>query len=264
MIDWSRYQGQTNLRKTVDKWVLAGAMFRCTIGVSYFDPWYEWNFDQAFEIKQENPEFVIGAYHVLWPWNRDPLREAEWFSNHISVSGEKPDFVVDDMERPNTVKGWKSISPQQVGNQIIAQLPAIESETGLRCLSYTGSWWWNGYSHLGSATPLGIEQRFPLIEAEYTDRWYHKIGSRDFSEAPEEPLKPASLGHGWTMNDLVSWQWTSRLRPVGVSSASQDGQVMMVSLEQFRKIIGADPPDLTDKEKLSILWAAHPELHPSD
>jgi hypothetical protein len=262
LIDWSRHQGETNLRAVVEEWGIIGVIFRCTIGWSYFDPWYQWNFAQAVEIKEELDEFFIGSYHVLWPWNRDPLKEAKWFKDHIKVDGVAPDFVVDDMELPNDKDGWSSITPKEVGNQIVVQLPAIEQETLLRCLGYTGSWWWNSPSHIGSVTPLGIESDYPLIEAEYTDRWYMPIGSRDFSDAPEFPQEPVSLGAGWSMADLVAWQWTSRLRPVGVQSKSQDGSVLMVSIQQFREIIGVSDPGLTDREKLSILWEAHPELHP--
>jgi GH25 family lysozyme M1 (1,4-beta-N-acetylmuramidase) len=269
LIDWSRHQAETNLQMVVDEWGIIGVIFRCTIGWSYFDPWYQWNFAQAVAIKEKLEdffidEFFIGAYHVLWPWNRDPLKEAKWFKDHIKVDGVAPDFVVDDMELPNTKDGWSSITPKEVGNQIVVQLPAIEQETGLRCLSYSGSWWWNADAHLGSVTPLGVEKDYPLIEAEYTDRWYMPIGSRDFSEAPEFPTEPATLGRGWTLADLVAWQWTSRLRPVGVQSKSQDGSVLMVSVNRFKEIIGESSPDLTDKEKLDILWTNHPEFHPPD
>ena len=263
LIDWSKYQGETNLKAAVETWDLAGAIFRATIGMSV-DGWYEWNFDQAMEIKEDRPEFFFGAYHVLWPWNKNPLGEAKFHASHIKVAGVSPDFTVGDFELPNDPNGWKTITPRAVANQIVAYLPAVEIETMLKALSYTGSWWWNGASHLGSVTPLGIEPDFPLIEAEYTDRWYQPAGSRDFSEAPEAPKVPAELGDGWSLADLVSWQWTSKLRPIGVSSKSQDGEVLMVTLERFREIIGKNNPGLTDHEKTTILWDKHPELHPPD
>jgi len=264
IVDWARYQGQTTLRALVEEWNIVALMARCTIGYSYFDPFYEHNFAEAQEIKNDYPDFLFGAYHVLWPWNRDPLREAKWYKDHIKVNGVMPDFGVDDLELPNDPDGWKTVTPREVGNQIVVQIPALASETGLKILGYTGSWWWNSPSHLGSVTPLGIEPELPLIEAEYTDRWYQPVGSRDFKDAPEAPQFPAELGKGWTLADLVSWQWTSRLRPVGVQSKSQDGQVLMVTLQRFKEIIGTTPVALTDHEKVGMLWEAHPELHPPD
>ena len=264
IVDWSRHQGQTNLRAAVDEWDLLAVMIRCTIGYSYFDPWYQWTFKQAIEIRDEyaakGEDFFVAAYHVLHPWNRNPLREAKWFKDNIVVDGVRPDFLVADLELPNTRAGWATVPPSDVGSQIIKLLPAIESETLLEVVVYTGSWWWNG--HLGSVTPLGIEQLYPLIEAEYTDMWYHRIGSRDFKDAPKIGVYPKSLGRGWKIEDLLFWQWTSRLRPVGVRSASQDGQVLIGSIAHLKEVIGSTPPGLTDKEKLAILWEVHPELHP--
>lgn len=260
-IDWSRHQGQTNLKETVERWNIKVLMARCTIGWSYKDPFYEHNFEQAMQIKAEDPEFLFLAYHVLWPWNNAPTKEVDWFKKQMVVDGVRPDGVVDDLELPNTADGWKTVSKSSVANQIKIQLPYMRSTTGLRVLTYSGSWWWNAINHLGSQTPLGIEEGYPLIEAEYTTpKW--RRGKIDFSEAPEEPRQPASLGKGWTKDSLVSWQWTSGLIPTGVQSASQDGQVLMITLEEFRQLLELDAPALTDKEKLDILWDNHPELHP--
>ena len=176
------------------------------------------------------------------------------------VDGEKPDGAVDDLELPNTTSGWSTVSKSSVANQIKIQLPDMRAKTGLRVLTYSGSWWWNAIRHLGSQTPLGIEEDYPLIEAEYTTpKW--RRGKIDFSEAPEEPKQPASLGKGW--KKAASWQWTSGLMPIGVQSASQDGQVLMITYEEFRQLLELDAPPLTYNQKTDILWEAHPELHPS-
>jgi len=141
------------------------------------------------------------------------------------------------------------------------QLPAMEEETGLRVLAYSGSWWWNDKKYMGTVTPLGIEHEYALIEAEYTDRIV-QVGGRDFSEAPEAPRVPQELGKGWTLADLAMWQWTSKLKGIGTESKSQDGDVLMWPWEDFVDFISLKPPELTDHEKITILWEKHPELHP--
>lgn len=265
IIDWSRHQGVTNLQAVRTRWGIIMLMARCTIGWSYKDPHYINNFRQAIAIKNAfpNDEFWFVAYHVLWPWNRDPLREVGWFLENIEVDGILPDFLVDDLELPNSTDGWASLTPSSVADQIETQLPAIEQRSGLSVATYTGSWWWNSSRHIGSVTPIGIEQDFPLIEAEYiTPAW--KVGRVDFSEEPADDRFPISLGRGWTLEDLLSWQWTSGLIPEGVQSASQDGQSLMWTLEKLREWAGKDTtePPLTYEQKTDILWEAHPELHP--
>ena len=258
-IDWSRHQGQTNLIDTVKEWNIKVLMSRCTIGWSYKDSFYEHNFEQAMKIKSDHdPEFLFLAYHVLWPWNNAPEREVDWFVKQMVVDGKKPDGAVDDLELPNDDDGWSRVSKPSVANQIKIQLPDMRAKSGLRVLGYTGSWWWNALKHLGSQAPLGIEEDYPLIEAEYTTAKWRK-GKVDFSEAPEESRQPASLGKGWTK--AASWQWTSGLKPIGVQSQSQDGQVLMMTLAEFRQLLELDEPPLTYNQKTDILWSHHPELH---
>jgi hypothetical protein len=262
VVDHSRHQGLTTYQLIYEAWDVLLYMARCTIGWGYVDPWYEHNFRQAQRLKAEVDERVLFfAYHVLWPWNRDPVREVGHFLDHIEVDGQQPDALVDDLELPNTSDGWASISKADVCSQIVVQLPAIQQRSGLFTAAYTGSWWWDG--HIGSCTPLGIEQDFMLIEAEYTTpRW--KNGRVDFNEAPEAPQLPAKLGDGWTQDMLLAWQWTSGLRPVGVQSSSQDGQVLIPTYDELRVLLGLQAPALTTDEKVAILWEAHPELHPSN
>lgn len=256
MVDWSRHQGQTDLAKAIDEWGIVGLMARCTIGFGYADAWYEWNFEQAQRLG-----ILFGAYHVLYPWNRNPGKEVDWFARHIMVNGTLPDFVVADLELPHTEDGWKTITPKEVGQQIVSLLPALAARTGKRVFVYTGSWWWNGTIGnclMGKVTPLGIEQDYMLWESEYPINT--PVGGIQFSQAPEAPKMP-TLGKGWTDKDLVGWQWTSCLKPTGVQSKSQDADVLIPTFDEFLVIIGKAAPPLSDKVKLDRLWEAHPELH---
>lgn len=254
MVDWSRSQGVTDLSKVVDAWGIVGLIARCTIGWAGVDQFYENNFRQAQRLG-----LLFGAYHVLWPWNKDPLREVLHFKAHLNVDGVAPDFVVDDCELPmvGDDAGWKAVSPRQVGAQIVAQVPAMRLLTALPTFVYSRSSWWDDPDHMGQVTPLGIEDDFLLIEAEYPLQ--APCGKLTFLQAPEAPRMPTVSG-GWTPDRVVMWQWTSCLAPIGVCNASQDGDVLIPSLADFLSIIGQTPP-VSDPVRLARLWDAHPELH---
>jgi GH25 family lysozyme M1 (1,4-beta-N-acetylmuramidase) len=220
---------------------------RCTIGWSYLDPWYINNLREA-----EANGLAFGAYHVLWPSNQNPTREAKWFAEQIDGRGNEksPDFIVADLELT------QGLSANNVGDQIKTLLPAMESEIGLKPIVYTGSWWWNGTAHLGPATPLGIEPNYDLWEAEYLKHPTGELWSPN--QAPQAPKEAKTLGRGW--DKWLFWQWTAHGEPIGVQSRQMDYNVFNGTEEDFRKFLGDG--SLTDKEKLDLLWEAHPELHP--
>lgn len=247
-VDVSRYQGKINGAQLKAAGFCA-IVARCTIGWSYRDPWYKNNLVEAHD-----NDMLFGAYHVLWPDNNAPVREAQWFAENIAPSGlEGPDFIVADLELK------QSKTAAQVATQIGLLLPAMEHEIGLKPIIYTGSWFWNGATHLGPATPIGIEKDYALWEAEYLNPPAWKT-HWDPQDAPQDPSKPAVLGRGWT--DWAIWQWTSRGRPIGVESGNLDYDVYDGTEEEFKQFLGLDSPPLTYEQKVDILWEAHPELHP--
>jgi hypothetical protein len=257
MVDWSRYNGRTNLKAAVDAFGIVGLMARCTIGHSYVDPYYYHNFQQARDLG-----ILFGAYHVLRPQERAPFREVEWFKTYMTLAGEPPDFIVGDCELPNKVADWKLITPKEAGQVIVTTLPMMRDRIGLPTFCYTGSWWWNGADHLGPATPLGIEDDFMLIEGEYTTLSIDR-GKVKFSQAPEPPKRP-TIGRGWTQETLLSWQWTDGLEGIGCGpdgNKYQDGQVLMPTYKELLVILGKQSPPMPDKAKLDRLWEHHPELH---
>jgi hypothetical protein len=256
MVDWSKYNGKTNLKATVDEFGIVALMARCTIGHAYVDPYYYHNFQQARDLG-----VLFGAYHVLRPQERAPAAEVAWFKKYMTLDGEPPDFAVGDCELPNKPIDWKLITPKEAGQVITATFYTMRASLAIKILTYTGSWWWNGKDHLGSVTPLGMEKDFPLIEAEYltlaTDR-----GRVEWDKAPEAPRLP-SPGRGWKPEDIVSWQWTDGLRGVGCGpdgNKYMDGQVLIPTYDEFLALIGKTHP-VSDKAKLDRLWEHHPELH---
>jgi len=253
LVDWSRHQGKTDVELLED--LIDGVIARCTIGWSYKDAWYIHNFMHTKAI----PGKLFGAYHVLWPENRDPKREARWFKSQASVDGVWPDFIVCDDELmqglpAHDVLRQCEVLAKECGN-LFGVVPRI----------YTGSWFWNGANHLGPATPGGWEHQFPLIEAEYLSvpliyngrpRWPR---TWRFGEEPQPPIAPKVLGRGW--QEWWMMQWTSKLEPIGVQSKSQDGCVYNGTLNELIIELGIKEPPLMYEQKTDILWEAHPELH---
>lgn len=247
-VDISRYQGQVDASHLSANSFI-GMCARCTIGWSYKDPFYINNFKEAAA-----DGLLFGAYHVLWPSNNNPRREAQWFFEQMKVNGDLPHFIVADLERMGGRK------PSSVANQIVILLAEMKSLTGINPIVYTGSWFWNGA--LGPATPIGIEKDHPLWEAEYTTGRLTPNGSVNPSRSPEPPEKPSVLGAGW--DEWWMWQWTSKGIPYGAPDASNmDYNVFNGTEEDFMKWLGLGN-QLTLEEKVDALWEAHPELHPPE
>jgi GH25 family lysozyme M1 (1,4-beta-N-acetylmuramidase) len=244
LVDWSRYQGKTDVALLANK--IDGVMARSSIGWSYKDAWYIHNFKTTQAAGK-----IFAAYHVLWPENNDPKREARWAKDQMVVDGVWPDYQVLDIELMHGRSGTDILQQSEIICKELANL------TGLFTVIYTGSWFWNRLP-----SPGGFEQDFPLIEAEYRSPPTYRIPRVfKFGEEPQGPKKPLVLGRGWT--DWWMWQWTSKMEPVGVQSASQDHDVYNGTLEMLEQDLGlgGGQPPVSDKEKLDRLWVHHPELH---
>jgi len=246
LVDHSRHQGQTDpeiLAEHVD-----GVILRCTIGWSYLDPWYIYSFKRWKAI----PDKIVAAYHVLWPENENPRKEASWFKSNAVVDGVYPDFVVCDEELTHGLPA----------HNVMEQCRVLAYETrdllGRLTTVYSGSWFWNGKKYIGPASPGGWEHEFPLIEAEYLTPPLRYPRVWHFDEAPMDK-EPKVLGRGW--NRWWMWQWTSKLEPIGVSSKSQDCIVYNGTIEELKAELGVTEPIMSLEEKVERLWEAHPELH---
>jgi len=244
LVDTSRHQGRIDAQKLMS-YGFDGICARATIGWGYIDSWYAHTFAEAKEANM-----LMGAYHVLWPENRNPRREAGHFADHFHVQGEPPDFIVADLELMHGLKA------EEVAHQIEELLPALEYETGMRPIIYTGSWFWNSPHYLGLVTPIGIEEEYPLWEAEYLTK---RLGKWHPNGAPQEPKEPVMLGNGW--KDWTFWQWTNKGAPIGVESSTLDYDVFNGTLDELKAFLGIGKPPLTLEQKVDRLWEAHPELH---
>lgn len=212
LVDVSRYQGQTDVSR-IKAAGFVGLVARCTIGWSYLDNQYQRNLEQSRE-----HELVIGAYHVLWPANDDPIREADWFLSKANDA----DFYVLDVELAH------GHTKSQVQEQARLWLEHVRARTNKRIIVYTGSWWWNQIA--------GWENDWPLWEAEYT--MSQPRGGIQIGQQPNE-ARPTFIG--W--NDWALWQWTSGGDPLGAASESMDYNVFNGTEQEFYNWVQIGPQE---------------------
>ena len=227
LVDISRWQGDIDAAPLKAASV-CGIVARCTVGWAYKDILY----DKARQQAAANG-MIFGAYHALYPMNKDPLREFNWF---MDKCGEVDMHILD-------VELLHGLPLSAVQAQAKIWLDAATA-AGLKPIVYSGSWFWK--------TAAGWENEFPLWEAEYTIRL-----PRGGIEWAQEPTgSPESLSAGWTA--WMMWQWTSAGRPTGVKSESLDYDQFNGTEADLRAWLGKG---VSDKEKLARLWDSHPELH---
>ena len=230
-VDVSQHQGTINAAP-IKAAGFSAMVARCTIGINA-DTRYSQNRDQA-----EANDLIFGAYHVLWPRNRNPLREAENFLTRLE--NPIPPWLVLDVEVH---------SEQDVWGQMKTWLDAVEAETGIRAWVYSGSWFMN---RLPVAPVWTVDYHY--WEAEYLkvppgqDLWLP-------NQAPQEPRIPFTLAQGWKI--WKGWQWTSSGKPVGVGSASLDYNVFDGTEAELRELLNLEGPDPTLEDRFDALegWA---------
>ncbi|MGH2621996.1 MAG: GH25 family lysozyme, partial [Anaerolineales bacterium] len=176
-------------------------------------------------------------YHVLFPVNRNPAGEAAAFATHAG----DVDLIVLDLERTD------GLPAQAVLDQARVWLIEAEAHFGKRPVIYTGSWFWDGPSYVGPATPAGWEFQYDLWEAEYTRQF--PWGGVDPSQAPiGQPMDLSDGFVGWKF-----WQWTSAGKPTGVQSGSLDYDVFNGTEAELRVYLGLAPPPATCEQQVAIL-----------
>jgi len=228
LVDVSRYQGVINGKALKDAG-FCGIISRCTIGNIYYDPYYENNRKEA-----RNNELIFGAYHVLWPINRDPRGEARWFTSHC---GDIDFSVLDDeLGVRQHSEGHHTVSGEEILSMSHLWLRETDAIMLMRPWLYTGSWFWNDPK---LPTPAGWEKDYFLWEAEYLnvpsgqDHWH--------PDQSPEITGPQVLGDGW--DDWKMWQWTSKGLPVGVQSKVLDYNVFNGTVDELKNLLGVALPN---------------------
>lgn len=244
-IDVSRYQ------KIVDGAAVKAAGFegiiaRCTIGWSYVDAYYENN----YRVAKDNGLW-FGAYHVVWPANRAPDREAQWFMDHIIPQGQsqKPKYLLVDSELGTSYhqSGHHLVSGSDIIAMTVREAQLIQAGAGDARI-YTAKWFWN-HNKLKPYVGQG-EQAFPLHTANYPWSTPPLNAGLDPTENYNvNPIIPAP----WTEDNLWAWQWTSKWPHKGelVESAGLDANVIWHEQAQ-----PPQPPQPTEPVPVKITYPA--------
>lgn len=202
-IDVSRYQGVVD-GAAVKAAGFTGMIARCTIGWSYVDPFYESNYLIA-----KNSGLWFGAYHVTWPANRAPDREAQWFMDHIIPQGEsvEPKYKVVDSELGTSYheSGHHLVSGSDIIAMTVREAELITAGTDGLSWIYTARWFWNS-NKLKPFIGQG-ENAYPLHVANYP--W--STPPRDVGTDPTIKYNVYPLiADPWEEDELIAWQWTSK------------------------------------------------------
>jgi GH25 family lysozyme M1 (1,4-beta-N-acetylmuramidase) len=238
VVDSSRYQGMLDAAK-IKAAGFCGIVARCTIGFLQDGSSIGRGLDFYRNSQQQARDngLIFGGYHVLRPENRNPVREAE----NYAASAGPTDLDIVDIE----------LMSGQTASVVIAQAQTLivqfETLRGRKPVIYTGSWFWDGPSYIGSVTPAGWEQNYALWEAEYTRQLPR--GGVEPSWAPVgEPGDLSDGFGGWKF-----WQWTSSGRPFGVQSQSLDYDIFNGTEEELRQFLGLTDPPPTLEDRVSVL-----------
>lgn len=232
LVDTSRYQGVVDVGR-LRAAGFVGAVSRCTIGMSTDGAAVGRGVDfyEATRVDARDLNMIFGAYHVLWPANRNPIAEADWF---LSKCGDV-DLAVLDVELTG------GLSKSAVQDQAKVWLDHVAARVNTRVMVYTGSWFWN--------IVAGWEDEYPLWEAEYT-----ASTPRGGIQREQQPEDGAPAFIGWS--DWRMWQWTSGGDSHGADSESMDYNVFNGTEEELRQWLSlSDEPGDPDEPQEPVTIA---------
>lgn len=214
-------------------------ILRATYGANYVDPLYVQYYRGA-----KAAGYPVWAYHFFL-YEDNWLTQANAFLNTVRAGGISPDLkpILD-------IEGYLpiGISKETANGMIENWLRNVETALGRFCYIYSSR---NYLSQLYSTTPpawLSNTNRLKWIAGYPTD-------PNIYSDMPSSYL-PVGIG----ISQVALWQYSNK----GVVGGITGGVDLNDMTDWFEAQWLAPPPvvELTDKEKLDLLWKAHPELHP--
>jgi len=181
----------------------------------------------------KNAGLIRGAYHFL-DWSADADQQADHYCDLMEQYPPDIPPIVDFEDRYNNPGRNVCVSELWTFCNLTAR------RLGRNPIIYTSPSYW---AEFGSNAQTWLQ--FPLWIAHYG------------VIAPSIPIP-------WTK--YTFWQYTSTGSgpTYGAEAKGIDLDVYDGTLAQLRQFCGLDvipPQELTDAEKLAILWEAHPELH---
>lgn len=169
------------------------------------------------------------------------------------------------------------ITPLYYGKFVAGIFAGLHAK-GVKCIQYSGAWFYGKVS--------------PWVKPDYVDQWWARYmgsmypavskdaqGNNIYPVSTWPDIKariaqlnwtPLSTGYTEDMTGrVVIWQISSVFVLPGCPR-NQPVDINIMLRTDFERIFGGSivppvvvvPPVLTDAEKLTMLWDAHPELHP--
>ena len=260
--DVSKYQDDDNTPKRPDfkKLVEKGIKFvfiRASQNTS-IDPDFVYNWKAA-----KDAGLIRGAYHFHeYRINiaKPTLEQAMFFFETIQDDvGEIPPAV--DYERPN--EKWPELPPRATGLANLEIWFNFMDKMAPQGILYT-----NPNTLLYNLRPNQNSGTFLFKHKLWIAQYLYKLRP---DGTPVSPLQhcqnEVDIGGrrpnkgGW--DKWTFWQFTDRLPGLdfGMESKQLDGDFYNGNWEEFCNEFRIGLPELSDSEKLSRLWKAHPELH---
>lgn len=228
-IDTSYYEGVIDW----EAYYAAGCRFgssRTTLGTSYVDPTYAPNIKDMLD----HNVYTSGYHYFLAGYN--PITQAD---SYFNTSGETHFPPCLDLEST----GNTGLPVALVQDNTLKCLQRMETLFQRKPIIYTA---WDPINAIWKNAPWLAN--YELWVANYTT-----------ASQPLIPIPWKNAGKTWTI-----WQFTDRYP---IAGTTPDGNWFNGNEDALRAWIvktGGKLPNtgLTDKQKLDILWNAHPELHP--
>jgi lysozyme len=178
--------------------------------------------------------FVWGAYHFFWS-SVDPHRQSDWYLK--TVGDWKPGMLppVLDLEK-------KDASPNKTQSRVGEWIKDVMKATGCTPIIYTSPSFWNEKCNGGLDWIIDLGCKL----------W---IANYDVF-TPNVPGK-------WKEKGWWGWQYATNGRFAGIPGACDVNYLNCTEqeLRQLARLEDAPPVEPNDKEKIKLLWDAHPELH---
>ncbi len=206
-------------------------------------------------------KLLTGAYHYYCSWI-SPIKQAQWFYEIAGDNdGEVPQMI--DFEDPlvripqivDNASGNVALAVARHEAELIrAMVDAVDQKFGRASLIYSGSWWWNPIfdqvHYWDGPSKLYWMDGHSVLNAYYAS-------------------EPPKLMTGFTKTNMHQWTSTPTMPvqgiPVGVK-----GPGLNVDLDHWE---GTDAEfytwtgvqagaELTDAEKMKLMWTDYLERHP--
>ena len=190
----------------------------------------------------------FGPYHFL-RMTVTAASQAKWFKQCAPDPTSLPPFA--DCEQHPYEPANSTIGLEKKRTHVHDYLLGIEDEFGRRPIIYTGVYWWK--DNIGD---VSWAKDYQYLFAGYL--FYKQPIPATF--VPYWP-GPRVIPVGVPRENVIGWQWAGDIPNPGKYPWASGAQDFNTFDDRILTLASFKPP-LTDSEKLALLWAIHPEVHP--